>query len=391
MAITQPDILNEAIAAEGDYVVPVDTADPDVASIPLGYPPSQSTPLREGGNPVNREQTNGLFNLLSQIIVWMNAGGQFTFDAAIVAKGGYNEHAVLFDEATRRLVISLHDNNTANFVTDPTKINGTDWTWFNSVYAPQSIDGDLYTQAIMAATNTAYGGTALYSRNSGWEDLGDGNVTPFIQDILRLSTNIFSDRNNIRFYPPPGGQECVYQVDYNQISSTHFTTFESYCVGSPARMRAGFYATSNGGGGNTLSGIYVDAGYGGYLTGNLSLLDRTSPNSIAVKSDITANGVGIVASGSSGGFGYVKYAPDLTGKAWIKQWGRIIITTGITSTHQLPTAYTSLTECVINVTVANSTISSGDVCCGNFNDADHINLFCTGTGSQELYFETWGY
>ena len=129
-AFVQPATLLTAIASQGAFVAPLLTPDQLKASIPLGYPPAQAELLSTGGTPVDIKQTNGLFNLLSQFIVWLNTGGTWTFDPAVVAVGGYNQGAQLWCASASRYLISLKNNNTANFITTPSYVNdGVNWAF----------------------------------------------------------------------------------------------------------------------------------------------------------------------------------------------------------------------------------------------------------------------
>lgn len=136
MTFSAPQIIVEPFCNSGtpgtDYVIPVQTSgDNSIVTQDTGYPPLQAVPIPMGGVPVSRAQTNGVHYLYSSILMWINVGGQFTFDASVASAGGYNQNAILFDALSKKLVISLHNSNTANFVTDPTKINGTDWDFLN--------------------------------------------------------------------------------------------------------------------------------------------------------------------------------------------------------------------------------------------------------------------
>lgn len=195
-----------------------------------------------------------------------------------------------------------------------------------SIYTTQVVDSKSYTQALITASNAAYGGTASYNCISGWEDLGDGTVSPFIQDILSLDANVSSSRNDIRFYPLSGGQESIYQATINRIDSNRFAKLESYYNSVNAKMVIGFAATNNAGG-NSTSGIYAEASFRPAIQGDLTILDKTNPQSIAVLNDIAANGVGIVASGSSLGFTYTQFAPDENGRGKIEQQGSFAVNT----------------------------------------------------------------
>ena len=131
--MTTPDyFLPEQFCNSGvqsiDYVIPpVTSADPAAASLETGAPPLQQVRPSLGGAVFPRQQYNGALRLLSNILTYLNKGGEFTFDPKNTA--GYALDAVLYDYASKRYVVSLKDNNTANFVTNPTLINNVDWAF----------------------------------------------------------------------------------------------------------------------------------------------------------------------------------------------------------------------------------------------------------------------
>lgn len=108
----------------------------------FGIPPAQAKDPDFGGVSVLRTETNGVLQFYSNVLYFMNQGGQFTFDVdQSTALGGYSEGAVLFDFATKSYVISLIDNNTFDFVTTPSYIDGTHWIKLNSLAYPDITDG----------------------------------------------------------------------------------------------------------------------------------------------------------------------------------------------------------------------------------------------------------
>lgn len=109
-----------------DYVIPpVSSADPAAASLETGAPPLQQVKPSLGGAVFPRQQYNGALRLLSNILAYLNKGNNFTFDTNNTA--GYTIGAVLFDYNSYRWVRSLKANNTSNFVTNPTLIDGVNW------------------------------------------------------------------------------------------------------------------------------------------------------------------------------------------------------------------------------------------------------------------------
>lgn len=111
-----------------DYVIPpVTTTDPAAASLETGAPPLQQVKPSLGGAVFPRQQYNGALRLLSNILAFMNKGNLFTFNTSNAA--GYSNGAVLWDYATNKFVVSLKNNNTANFVANPNLINDVDWAF----------------------------------------------------------------------------------------------------------------------------------------------------------------------------------------------------------------------------------------------------------------------
>lgn len=107
----------------------------------FGIPPVQEQNPDFGGRPVRRDETNGVLQFYSNVLFFMNQGGQFTFDEdQSTALGGYSEGAVLFDFATKSYVISLIDGNTFDFVTTPSYIDGVKWITLNSLAYPDITD-----------------------------------------------------------------------------------------------------------------------------------------------------------------------------------------------------------------------------------------------------------
>lgn len=106
-----------------------------------GIPPVQQQNPAFGGKPVKRIETNGVLQFYSNVLYFINQGGQFTFDdPQSTALGGYSTGAVLFNFPTSEYVISLIDNNTFNFVTTPSYIDGVHWKTLKSLAYPDITD-----------------------------------------------------------------------------------------------------------------------------------------------------------------------------------------------------------------------------------------------------------
>lgn len=130
--LVQPTYLQQPICAGGsanvDYIIPpFSSANPSIITQQLGVPPAMQQPLSTGGTPVDRAGTNGLNYLMSQFLVFLNAGGVFTFDTNNTA--GYSQGAMLWCASASRFVISLVNNNTKNFITTPAFIDNVNWAY----------------------------------------------------------------------------------------------------------------------------------------------------------------------------------------------------------------------------------------------------------------------
>lgn len=162
-----------------DYVIPpVSSADPAAASLETGAPLLQQVRPSLGGAVFPRQQYNGALRLLSNILTYLNKGREFTFDEKNT--DGYALDAVLYDYASKRYVVSLHDANTANFVTNPTLINGTDWKFItvtpeilsSLLAAKANLSGAAFTGAVsvLGVATQGQGIIASGSNANGWWD-----------------------------------------------------------------------------------------------------------------------------------------------------------------------------------------------------------------------------
>lgn len=132
--VIQPAPLASAIAANGskDSIPQLQQDAPDAwyCSIENGFPDITMQKMNEGGFPPRGQGANGLFYITSDQKVYLQNGGYITFDEDVSdAIGGYPKGAVLdyvHDDSFDK-VISLIDDNTYNFVDNPTYIDDTHW------------------------------------------------------------------------------------------------------------------------------------------------------------------------------------------------------------------------------------------------------------------------
>lgn len=132
--IVQPMPMATAIAANGskDNIPQEQSSATDTwyCSVEKGFPDITMKPMDEGGYPPRGQGANGLFYIASDQKVYLQNGGSITFDQDVSDEiGGYPQGAVLdyIENGNFNKVISLIDDNTYNFVNDPTYINGTYW------------------------------------------------------------------------------------------------------------------------------------------------------------------------------------------------------------------------------------------------------------------------
>lgn len=78
---TNPTLLTQPIAANGaKNVIPNTTSTAGAMSQDQGFPAETSLPLGAGGVAPSREDFNGAFNLLSELLFYAQKGWQFEFD-----------------------------------------------------------------------------------------------------------------------------------------------------------------------------------------------------------------------------------------------------------------------------------------------------------------------
>lgn len=78
----QPNKIPLAFASSGDKnVIPENTETTGLASWREGFPAITSAPFSEGGIAPKRADFNGIFNALSQAVMWMQQGGVYVYDS----------------------------------------------------------------------------------------------------------------------------------------------------------------------------------------------------------------------------------------------------------------------------------------------------------------------
>lgn len=107
-----------AADATGTFVRPIPTtsADPNAASLSLGFPPNTFAAIGAGGSPQDGRDVNGILNQLSAWAQWMGVGGPAPWSSTISsAAGGYPLGAiVLSGTVTGRIYQSQVNANVTN-------------------------------------------------------------------------------------------------------------------------------------------------------------------------------------------------------------------------------------------------------------------------------------
>ena len=130
--IIKPTPLIAPIANDGlKNTIPDDATGSNYASIAEGFPEMTMKAPKDGGLPPWGQDFNGMFYLMSSQTCFLQNGGLITFDEDVSNKiGGYPQDAIL-DYITPGnsyvKVKSLIDDNTYNFVTEPSYIDGEHW------------------------------------------------------------------------------------------------------------------------------------------------------------------------------------------------------------------------------------------------------------------------
>lgn len=131
--IITPQVISGAFAAQSDNknVIPNAPTGTYNASMADGFPNVTMIPKALGGTPPDGADFNGILNLVTQFYYQFQNGYQPTFNQAVSDTiGGYPKGAVLLYTAPNgqsKPIVSLVENNTYNFVTNPEYIDGVHW------------------------------------------------------------------------------------------------------------------------------------------------------------------------------------------------------------------------------------------------------------------------
>jgi len=131
MTISRPTNIQKPFADTGaKNAIPVASTGTGKASFTDGFPPPTMLPITAGGIPPEGKDFNGILYDITSHTLWVNAGGQYQFDSALVtAIGGYPAGMVIQDNAGVASYVSAVNNNTVDFNATPSSI-GVQWLPF---------------------------------------------------------------------------------------------------------------------------------------------------------------------------------------------------------------------------------------------------------------------
>lgn len=140
--MAQPDLIPAPFAENAtpgtiEPIPPLTPSVPQQATWSSGFPQVTMQPLAAGGIPPRGQDFNGVLNALSQHIFHMQGGGQYKWSDD---HGPYSIGDVLQSDDGLRSYVSVVDNNTDNFNTNPSSI-GVSWLPWSAGPASESEAG----------------------------------------------------------------------------------------------------------------------------------------------------------------------------------------------------------------------------------------------------------
>lgn len=214
-----PKVMPSEFCADGDkntILTSPSTSNPQLANFSTGFPAITQTSIPNGGIPPERADFNGMFNLLSSALVYIQNGGQWTFVPEVSnAIGGYPAGAILnYYDATHKVnkrVISNINNNVNNFLLDPSQIGDSSKPWSYTENTPivqdlknPSADTVPSTKAVADESSRigAIVGTKVNkSGDTMTGNLAINNSVPFyiLQNNTKDLSKTFTDNKNDSF------------------------------------------------------------------------------------------------------------------------------------------------------------------------------------------------
>ena len=172
--LSNPVALAKIIAASNANTIPVNATGTSYASQTEGFPAITMIPEEQGGEAPHGLDFNGFLKMLSSHVFNIQNGTPETFNPAVSTTiGGYPKNAQLWliDDNNSRYLKSTKDDNTDNFLTNPSVI-GT--SWVDAFPTKDYVDNGLATKqntitgaASTVTTSNLTASRALVSNGSG--------------------------------------------------------------------------------------------------------------------------------------------------------------------------------------------------------------------------------
>lgn len=171
--VPQPAFLPSAFAALGDKnIIPASNdGTGGLASMALGFPPITQQPLAEGGLPPQRGDFNGIFNLITQFLMYMQAGGVFGYAETI----DYQPPSVIWADNNLYKCKKSNGPNTANGVQPIT--NTEYWELVSTPISVTENGGKITITQGEGAGTSFYAAINLIERNKAYT-VGDIAYSP---------------------------------------------------------------------------------------------------------------------------------------------------------------------------------------------------------------------
>lgn len=213
--VNQPAILPGAFAAGGDKNTIPATNDglSGLASIEKGFPPITQQPLAQGGLPPQRADFNGIFNLFSQFLLYLQNGGVFAYNNGL----DYQPPCLVADPDSNIIYQCLQQNGP------------------NTSAGVQGLTQTTYWQAIVLPTDsvvsgvTESNGTVTVNKADGSSDTFD--VVTSVNEIDASNGNV-SLPSFLSLEPYTSGKDTTLKAINSNDDLNNYTTAGNYYCAS---------------------------------------------------------------------------------------------------------------------------------------------------------------
>ncbi|MCD8179777.1 MAG: hypothetical protein LUE98_21205 [Tannerellaceae bacterium] len=326
--IIQPTAISQPIANTGTRNTISQTATGSgYASVAEGFPDITMIAPADGGLPPRGEDCNGLFYLSTDQKVYLQNGGYITFNEEVSELiGGYPQGAILdyynSDTNVWAKVISLVDDNTNNFVDDPSLIDGTNWKYANiATTSWGAITGNIENQTDLQE--------ALTDIKDNYLPLSGGTLTGAVVSDMPLDDAVSAYNANFVIVNPnytvtstvdgtehQGGALSIVDTDGERL--VQFRAYQSASAGHCASIEN--WATIDGTSYASFLRTYINDDGTSYVCCPTYTTYTDSSTKICttafLKNVLKGSGYGLMTYSKANNLGYMKFANGL-----ILQWG----------------------------------------------------------------------